>query len=189
MLNSHVADGVEPPHSLPGRFHIGCPSSTPDLRCFVTKWDPATEPGNEHRYDALLMDVGHIRLLNLTTHKMDLPERRRREQVYVMYNLNPPGKYADGHMAGIFNWTMSYHDDADVYIPFGATRKRSPASKSNSGANSSPDPSKKRKMVAWIVSHCITASGRENYVGHLMKHIKVFSYYFSFVAAKLYHGD
>ena len=64
-----------------------------------------------------------------------------------------------------FNWTMTYRLDSDVRahytytVPLEKKRRNFAAGK--------------RKLAAWIVSHCNTSSERENYIGELRKYIPV----------------
>ena len=64
-----------------------------------------------------------------------------------------------------FNWTMTYRLDSDVRahytytVPLEKKRRNFAAGK--------------RKLAAWIVSHCNTSSERENYIRELRKYIPV----------------
>ena len=58
----------------------------------------------------------------------------------------------------LFNLTMTYRRDSDIYTPFGKIEKLTEQSKWKPLKNDT------RKLAAWIVSHCETDSGREKYV-------------------------
>ncbi|XP_013385387.1 alpha-(1,3)-fucosyltransferase C-like [Lingula anatina] len=74
---------------------------------------------------------------------------------------------------GLFNWTMTYTKDSDIYSPYAQVM-------SNDGYTSRLPREqilsiarKKSKLVAWMVSHCSTQSRREEYVKELQKYIPV----------------
>ena len=97
----------------------------------------------------------------------------------------------DNRLKGFFNWTMTYRLDSDIPKPYGFLadknssgnhfnltllkdrewRKQSPADLIY------PEEIRKRanrkKLVAWVVSHCRTKSNREGYVREMQKYIQV----------------
>ena len=72
----------------------------------------------------------------------------------------------------VFNWSMTYRRDADIFIPYGWLGQR----ESQSDKNYSEIFRRKTKQVAWIVSHCSTDGKREEYIKQLQKYIKVDQY-------------
>ena len=73
-------------------------------------------------------------------------------------------------MRNVFNVTMTHRLDSDIPHPYGIIMAR---------PSTDPVPSAvdyaagKKKLVAWVVSHCHTHSKRERYVKELQKHISV----------------
>ncbi|XP_013417458.1 alpha-(1,3)-fucosyltransferase 6 [Lingula anatina] len=71
---------------------------------------------------------------------------------------------------GSFNWTMTYRVDSDIYNPYGLIIK---ATEDAARRDYIAIAKSKPKQVAWVVSHCNTASKREHYVTELSKYISV----------------
>ncbi|XP_063590327.1 alpha-(1,3)-fucosyltransferase C-like isoform X1 [Penaeus indicus] len=70
---------------------------------------------------------------------------------------------------GVFNWTLHYRGDADIYAPYGtyeATSKRQIGRQAAVMRN-------KTRLIAWFVSDCNSMSGREELVKQLQKHVTV----------------
>uniref|UniRef100_A0A7M4FD48 Fucosyltransferase n=1 Tax=Crocodylus porosus TaxID=8502 RepID=A0A7M4FD48_CROPO len=66
---------------------------------------------------------------------------------------------------GLFNWTMSYRLDSDVFVPYGALRAaRAP------GRLVLP---RKTKLVAWVISHWNEEHARVRYYRQLQKYLPV----------------
>ena len=105
---------------------------------------------------------------------MQGPFRRSLEQRYIYFLLESP---AHDHLdytrfSGFFNWTMTYRRDSDVFAPYGNFRQLSkPTSVAHIVEKMRALP--KSKLVAWVVSNCVTASKREEYVNELKKHVPV----------------
>jgi len=81
--------------------------------------------------------------------------------------------YASPAWRGVFNWTMTYRTDSDIFSPVGSL-VRLPITVPN---NYTAIASRKTKSVAWFVSKCDTTykygSQREKYVRELRKYIDV----------------
>ncbi len=132
-------------------------------RCKVTRneslWD---------RADAVLIDAFYTRKWKR------LPPRRTRSQIYVYLNRESPfrSRYF-GWMHDTFNLTISHlsHPDTDIQIPYGrvVTRNLSDPYEDNAWEIVGG----KTKHIAWVVSNCVSHSGREQYVMELGKHIDV----------------
>ena len=74
-------------------------------------------------------------------------------------------------MHGIFNWTMTYQTDADIYYLYGYLYKLQPGTFKD---NLSMRDLRKKKLIGWIVSNCEAKySPRNAYVEALQKHISV----------------
>lgn len=131
-------------------------------KCFVTNDRNLLETS-----DAI---VFHVRDMDMN----DLPPRRSESQKWVFWSMEPPpySVFAGfSYMRDMFNWTMSYRSDSDIYDPYGKVVPR----------NSTVSPKKdrralwksKKKEAVWMVSHCQTDSKREEYVKELKKHLEV----------------
>jgi len=78
----------------------------------------------------------------------------------------------------VFNWTMTYRRDSDIYHPYGRVEKvlKSPSSPSSKSSRKLSPSVPKPKLVAWVVSNCYTHSNRESYVLELENYIPVDKY-------------
>lgn len=131
-------------------------------KCFVTN--------DRHLLETSDAIVFHVRDMDMN----DLPPRRSESQKWVFWSMEPPpySVFAGfSYMHDMFNWTMSYRSDSDIYDPYGKVVPR----------NSTVSPKKdhralwksKKKEAVWMVSHCQTDSRREEYVKELKKHLEV----------------
>ena len=74
--------------------------------------------------------------------------------------------------SNFFNWTMTYRRDSDVFVPYGLYMPLpQPTDPEHILRRVKALP--KRKLVAWVSSHCKTVSKREEYVRQLQKHLPV----------------
>lgn len=135
--------------------------------------------------------------------ELDFPDLviRRSNQRYIFYNYETCVGEKDLPIfvwtKEFFNWTMTYRRDSDIYDPhpYGSIRRRSDAfrpslvmptalhpelTSANAAALTHPWNkksrqflTKKKKMVAWFVSHCHTDGLREEYFGQLGKHVEI----------------
>ncbi|XP_006266179.3 alpha-(1,3)-fucosyltransferase 4 [Alligator mississippiensis] len=77
---------------------------------------------------------------------------------------NSPGLRGWG---GLFNWTMSYRLDSDVFVPYGALR----AARAQGPGRLVPP--RKTKLVAWVISHWNEEHARVRYYRQLQKYLPV----------------
>ena len=126
----------------------------------------------------------------------DLPPYRFAHQRFVYYQMESPATtdprpfLVPNIRYNFFNWTMTYRLDSDIYNrhSYGITipnNRQLPVSypKVDKGSsalsvvhlqNEQQAAIKlKKKMVAWFVSHCKTASAREKYVEELSEYVAV----------------
>ncbi len=86
--------------------------------CPVWQCETSEDRTNLTSYDAIIV---HQRFWNST----DLPNERSPHQLYIFYSVESPAwpvpdeNKAFDHMAGFFNWTMTYRWDSDVVHPYG----------------------------------------------------------------------
>ena len=101
------------------------------------------------------------------------PPARPPGQVWVAFGLEPPYYYSGQHDSpawrGVFNWTMTYRTDSDIFSPYGflALRPTPPLK------NYTQITLNKTRPVAWFVSSCNTQSRRHQYVQQLQNYIDV----------------
>jgi len=86
--------------------------------CPVWQCETSEDRTNLSSYDAIIF---HQRFWNST----DLPKEKLPNQLYIFYSAESPAwpvpdeTNAFNHMAGFFNWTMTYRWDSDVVHPYG----------------------------------------------------------------------
>ena len=99
--------------------------------------------------------------------------KRSEEQRFIFFTQESPVSMSLNltQLDGLFNWTMSYKMDSDVLLLYGHIEK---VDRPSDPVRSMKDVIKrKRKQVAWMVSHCETSIRREDYVAELQKYIDV----------------
>lgn len=125
--------------------------------------------------DAIVFNVyGKDFKLDLEENADQLPPYRLPHQRWIFYSTEPP-TLNQGHakmmsnINGLFNWTMTYRRDADIYAHFGKlilNRNRTVALDRDYSIG-------KTSMAVWFVSHCTTQGHREDYVKELQQYIRV----------------
>ncbi|XP_064599812.1 alpha-(1,3)-fucosyltransferase C-like [Liolophura sinensis] len=124
--------------------------------------------------DRGLLDDAPVVMFHVPELKTDLnppPRSRNRPQAWVFYTHTSPAyshqpPYLWQHL---FNWSMTYHPEAEVHFPFGRLRHRSARQPKNYLAVAKEE----RKMVAWFVGSCKSHSKREAYVERLKRVVPV----------------
>ncbi|KAK7466044.1 hypothetical protein BaRGS_00037414 [Batillaria attramentaria] len=101
------------------------------------------------------------------------PATRPANQIWIAFGLESPvhygGNYRSSAFRGVFNWTMMYRVDSDVFHPYAFLVYRpNPPYKDYASI-----AARKSKMAAWFVSHCNTPSRRQRYVEELQRHMNV----------------
>ncbi|XP_067667981.1 alpha-(1,3)-fucosyltransferase C-like [Haliotis asinina] len=102
-----------------------------------------------------------------------MPEYRITDQVWGLYNIEPPPNIAKDFRSygGVFNWTLMYRADSDIQLPYFQTEKL-------------PKKLTKVKDIAatktagvfWVASNCGDQARRQMVVRELQKHIQVDTY-------------
>ncbi|XP_042859152.1 alpha-(1,3)-fucosyltransferase C-like [Penaeus japonicus] len=130
-------------------------------------------------YDHRFLDTADAVLLKRVQDDV-LPDRHPEGQVWVFFSLEALQHYdwrIPDEARHIYNWTMTYHSFSDVVVPYGrVTLLPSHAhnhSLSPENRNYWREKNKDGVLVAWMVSHCHTASNREGYVAHLQRFMEV----------------
>ncbi|XP_014970974.3 alpha-(1,3)-fucosyltransferase 4 [Macaca nemestrina] len=73
--------------------------------------------------------------------------------------------------SNLFNWTLSYRADSDIFVPYGYLYPRSHPGDQPSGL--APPLSRKQGLVAWVVSHWDERQARVRYYHQLSQHVAV----------------
>ena len=101
---------------------------------------------------------------------MKYPPLKRDGQVFVGVEreATPKSDIPLQNFEYVFNWTMTFRQDSDIFYPYGRIFERSsiPAAK-----NYSEIFKRKKKGIVWFVSDCNTRSKREVYAQELNKYI------------------
>uniref|UniRef100_A0A8C8S0L3 Fucosyltransferase n=1 Tax=Pelusios castaneus TaxID=367368 RepID=A0A8C8S0L3_9SAUR len=115
-----------------------------------------------HKADAVI--VHHRDVCN---NRESLPQGPRTpSQRWIWFNLESPTHSPNlGFMDHLFNLTMSYRRDSDIFTPYGWLEVLSQPQNFSIPAKS--------KLVAWAVSNWNPASHRVKYYGELKKYIQV----------------
>ncbi|XP_038596977.1 3-galactosyl-N-acetylglucosaminide 4-alpha-L-fucosyltransferase FUT3-like [Tachyglossus aculeatus] len=92
--------------------------------------------------------------------------RRNPSQRWIWFNLEPPLNIHNlKALNNLFNMTMSYRSDSDIFTPYGRLEPL------DEPETFTIPP--KSKMVAWVVSKWIPSSRRVQYYKELKKHLQV----------------
>ncbi|XP_031569178.1 glycoprotein 3-alpha-L-fucosyltransferase A-like [Actinia tenebrosa] len=104
-----------------------------------------------------------------------LPKRTKSDQIWFYFNLESPVNSKTGDYRNIFNWTMSYRTDSDVFTPYGIHEPLScsEALAFKNEAKHRNFAAKRTKMIAWISSNCDDSIGRYDYVQKLTRYVNV----------------
>ena len=115
--------------------------------------------------DAILFEINRLKLLGHPPHKHD-------GQVFVGVEKEPvsSARIPLQNFEYVFNWTMTYRRDSDIFYPYGRIKKRT---NKLPVKNYTDIYRKKKKGIIWFVSHCNTSSRREDYAKELSKYIDI----------------
>ncbi|XP_055955991.1 alpha-(1,3)-fucosyltransferase C-like [Patella vulgata] len=112
---------------------------------------------------------------------MQIPKPMSRpdpKQIWILHDTEPEKPDWSHNVAfrkpewrDLFNWTMFYREDSDIFAPYGIVRKKTPSELFNRDLDSLVKS--KTKNVAWMVSHCTTQGKRVEYVRLLQKYIDI----------------
>ena len=98
------------------------------------------------------------------------PPLKREGQVFVAVEREATAKVRIPlqNWEYVFNWTMSFRQDSDIFYPYGRIKQRTgpPPMK-----NYTTIYKRKKKAIIWFVSHCKTRSKREDFARELSKYI------------------
>ncbi|XP_021359690.1 alpha-(1,3)-fucosyltransferase C-like isoform X2 [Mizuhopecten yessoensis] len=99
------------------------------------------------------------------------PLKKYRGQTWVFHDMEPPSLVPNfKRWKRLFNWTLSYRRDADIFNPYSTFTRRTDAEKNDIHKI---DWNNKTRNIGWIVSHCGVASQRLKYGEKLKQTIDV----------------
>lgn len=99
----------------------------------------------------------------------ELNRRRPKGQIWIYFALESPSNARDTYFfRDMFNWTMTYERNADIFLPYGSYVTLKPGEKSSYGQI---NPDNKDRLVVWTVSNC--GGLRDWFVRELKNHIRV----------------
>lgn len=99
----------------------------------------------------------------------ELNSRRPKGQIWIYFVLESPSNARDTYFfRDMFNWTMTYERNADIFLPYGSYVTLKPGETSSYGQI---NPDKKDRLVVWTVSNC--GGLRDWFVRELKNHIRV----------------
>ena len=115
--------------------------------------------------DAILFEINRLKVLGH-------PPIKHNGQVFVGVEKEPVTSKTIPlqNFEYVFNWTMTYRRDSDIFYPYGRIKKRT---KKLPVKNYTDIYRKKKKGIIWFVSHCNTSSRREDYAKELSKYIDI----------------
>ena len=125
--------------------------------------------------DAILFDYNNDLIkLNPELH-LNVPEIRKPEQYWILYNHEPEDKERSSILfetmkGGAFNLSATYKDNSDIVLKYGKCGPRTKRNYTTEGVNFAAN---KTGVVVWLVSNCVTTSGRIEYAEELQKHVSV----------------
>lgn len=73
--------------------------------------------------------------------------------------------------SNLFNWTLSYRADSDIFVPYGYLYPRTHPSEEPPGLV--PPLARKQRLVAWVVSNWDESQARVRYYRQLSQHVPV----------------
>ena len=113
--------------------------------------------------DAIMFQINKMEVLGH-------PPLKREGQVFVAVEREATAKVRIPlqNWEYVFNWTMSFRQDSDIFYPYGRIKQRTgpPPVK-----NYTDIYKRKKKGIIWFVSHCKTRSKREDFARELSKYI------------------
>ncbi|XP_037780279.1 alpha-(1,3)-fucosyltransferase C-like [Penaeus monodon] len=124
-------------------------------------------------YDKAFLQKADAVVIRPTVHR--LPRARTPSQLWILFSVEAP-THPEWNIArgkkGVFNWTMTYHGDSDVIMPFGRVLPRPPQHRQERKRDYWSEKNASQ-LAVWITSHCETPSRREEYVAALRRVVGV----------------
>ncbi|OWF52962.1 Alpha-(1,3)-fucosyltransferase C [Mizuhopecten yessoensis] len=104
------------------------------------------------------------------------PPPKPRNQIWVFHSMEPPPIHPRSYTAwrGLFNWTISYRRDSDIFSPYGVIDKREKSTGDAVLHEFDLNWEAKEKDIVWFVSNCKRShSMRNEYAAKLNETIGV----------------
>lgn len=136
--------------------------------CTVSNCDYFYEDENILEADAVLFYL-HASWTNIKHVKdlVALPRKAEQRWVYVS-DESQWNTALYPHYEGLFNWSMTFHSQSDVPVPYGRIVRQQDIQGETTDYHST-----KPLLVATLQSHCGGDSGRFDYLDELVKHVQV----------------
>lgn len=128
-------------------------------RCFLTD--------NTSTFPTADVVVFHHQELSRGVRSLPLQLERPASQHWVWLSLEPPANNANlTRLNGLFNWTMSYRQDADIPIPYGRTVW-------GADRRGTKVPSNRSCLVSWVVSKYLPHQARARFYQTLKQYLPI----------------
>ena len=146
--------------------------TSPEVSRCANKCDVTTDKSRLEESDAIVFHLPDI--LPWTS----FPKARTPEQVWVLYNLEPPPRqiwYLGGAIwRNVFNWTMSYRQDSTVFVrPYHGFEPLTSAQKQKLMRRNTNFLANKTKFAIATISDCYDDAERYKDIKELQKYIDV----------------
>uniref|UniRef100_A0A4X2KWR4 Fucosyltransferase n=1 Tax=Vombatus ursinus TaxID=29139 RepID=A0A4X2KWR4_VOMUR len=129
-------------------------------------WEPFVGKGRSHRP---VPDCQ--RLFNLSGSAPELARPPGQRWVWMNFESPTNSPRLESLDGSLFNWTLSYRADSDIFVPYGYLYPRSSPQDQPSGLY--PSLARKQGLVAWVVSHWSERQARVRYYHELRQYLKV----------------
>ena len=146
-----------------------------NIPCAIRNCKISYDKNDLNRSDAVLFhgqDIDH-----LDVSKLSKTVKHRAKQRWIFFIHENPIFFTKDldTLKDVFNWTMTYRLDSDIFVPYGYYFSKSSKNLGNKVNSGSQNYSQgKDKLVAWMVSHC--GKQRDKLVTKLMEYIPVHVY-------------
>ena len=166
---SNIHNNNETKHILMWTQHYGRPTffATPG------HFDKCKYRNCEITIDRLMLNASvavMFHMWDMYRNPEEMPPYHLPHQYWLLFGRESPQNIrVDVSMNGVFNLTDTYRSDSDMHLAYGALVDRSRELPFEAVV---PTRSR-RKLVAWIVSHCGAVSWRDAYVRSLSRYIPI----------------
>ncbi|XP_063979869.1 4-galactosyl-N-acetylglucosaminide 3-alpha-L-fucosyltransferase FUT6-like isoform X2 [Diachasmimorpha longicaudata] len=155
---------------------------SPWKNCPVTSCELTYSDKDSDKADAVLFHLQRMTKRDATTISRWSQKNRNPNQIWVFLTDESP-MHTTFYLAynGLFNWSMTYRSDSDVWVPYGRTVENLAFSEANRTHQLQEMPDylpgipKKHELVAVMGSNCARtrASNRWKYIQILLNHFKI----------------
>ena len=123
-------------------------------------------------FDAIILSYSYIPPEPIIVEYLSSKYQRPPNQRIIFFSQESPitMDLELNKLKNLFNWTMTYRWNSDIPLLYGRVLNKSDETNLQ---NKNQISRKNKKLVAWMVSHCVTSSLRELYVEELKQFIPV----------------